>query len=237
MRKDAREVYEKTAGIYDRRSSNPYTMRFREMELGFLRRFARGRVLDAGCGTGFHLPYLDDVVGLEPSKGMREIAKKTGKEVIDGDVEKLPFGGGEFDSVLCMYSVLNVVDWKKAIAEMCRVCRGNVIVSVSSVYDKGYTLGEKRKLHIDEYAQVKKVHVHGVRMRMHLFTEKELVDGFGKNGFRLVGFDSLYRGANPKWGNFQGFSLRDRMQMWLDRFRDRKWGCLYLMAFRMEEKP
>ncbi len=234
MRKDAREVYEKTAGIYDRRNSNPYTMRFRGMEIGFLKKFAKGRVLDAGCGTGFHLPYLDDVIGLEPAEGMREIAMKTGKEILDGDVEKLPFGEREFDSVICMYSVLNVADWRKAIGEMCRVCRGSVILSVSSVYDKGYSLKEKKSLRVDKYAQVKKVHVHGVKMRMHLFTREELTTEFQKNGFGLVGFDSLYRAANPKWGNFQGFSLRDRAQMFLDRFRDRKWGCLYLMAFGRE---
>lgn len=231
MRKDAREVYEKTAGIYDRRSSNPYTMKLRGMELRFLKRFARGKILDVGCGTGFHLPYLDDVLGLEPAEGMRKIARKTGKRIVNGDVEKLPFGEREFDSVLCMYSVLNVVDWKRAIREICRVCRGNAILSVSSVYDKGYSLEEKRNLHADKYAQVKKVHVHGVRMRMHLFTKEELTREFARNGFGLIDFDSLYRGANPKWGNFQGFSLRDRWEMWLDRFRDRKWGCLYVMAF------
>ncbi len=236
MRKDARKVYGKTAGIYDRRNSNPYTMKLREMELSFLKRFAKGRVLDVGCGTGFHLPYLDDVVGIEPVKGMRDIAIKTGKEVIDGDVEKLPFGEKVFDSVICMYSVLNVANWKRAIREMCRVSRGNVVLSVSSVYDKGYTLEEKKSLYLDKYAHVKKVHVHGVRMRMHLFTKEELTREFQKNGFGLVGFDSLYRGANPKWGNFQGFTLKDRAQMFLDRFRDREWGCLYVMAFRREGK-
>ncbi len=232
MRKDTRKVYGRTAGIYDRRNSNPYTMKLREMELRFLKRFAKGRVLDIGCGTGFHLPYLGDVVGLEPVKEMRKIARRHGKRVISGDVEHLGFREKEFDSVICMYSVLNIVDWKKAIAEICRIAKDSVVLSVSSVYDKGYTLEEKRKLHIDDYAQVKKVHVQGMKMRMHLFTEEELVGEFRKNGFFLIGFDSLYRGANPKWGNFQGFSFRDRMEMWLDRFRDRKWGCLYVMAFR-----
>jgi ubiquinone/menaquinone biosynthesis C-methylase UbiE len=231
MRKDAREVYGRTAGIYDRRNSNPYTMKLRDMELSFLKRFARGRILDVGCGTGFHLPYLGDVVGLEPVREMRKIARKHGKRVISGDVEHLDFRDKEFDSVICMYSVLNIVDWKRAIKEMCRISKERVVLSVSSVYDKGYMLEEKKSLHIDEYAQVKKVHVQGMKMAMHLFTREELVEEFEKNGFRLVGFDSLYRGANPKWGNFQGFSPKERAQMWLDRFRDRKWGCLYVMAF------
>jgi hypothetical protein len=73
-------------------------------------------------------------------------------------------------------------------------------------------------------------------MRLHLFRKEELVKEFGKNGFSLVGFDSLYKGANPKWGNFQGFSLKDRCQMWLDRFRDRDLGCLYVMAFQRKQE-
>jgi len=235
MRKDVRDVYAKTAGIYDRRSSNPYTMKLRGTELRFLKRFAKGKVLDVGCGTGFHLPYLDDVIAIEPVREMRKIAEKTGKKILDGDVEKLGFREKEFDSVLCMYSVLNVVDWKKAIKEMCRVAKGNVVLSVSSVYDKGYTLKEKEELFLDKYAQIKKVHVHRVKMWMHLFTEEELVKEFEKNGFILSVFDSLYRGASPKWGNLQGFSFRDRLEMLLDRFRNKKWGCLYIMAFNREE--
>lgn len=234
MRKEVRKVYGETAWFYDRRSSNPYTMKLRGMELNFLKRFAKGRVLDAGCGTGFHLPYLEDVVGVEPVKGMREIARKTGKRVVDGDVEKLAFRDREFDSAICMYSVLNVVDWKKAIRELCRVAKESVLLSVSSVYDKGYTLREKRSLHIDRYAQVKKVHINGIKMWMHLFTKEELTGEFERNGFVLSGFDSLYRGANPKWGNFRGFTMKQRVEMWMDRFREKSLGCLYVMAFKRD---
>ena len=236
MKKDVRAVYAKTAGIYDRRNSNPYTMKMRKMELRFLKRFAKGRILDVGCGTGFHLPYLGDVVGLEPIEEMRKIAEKHRKRVVDGDVENLSFRDNEFDTVVCMYSVLNIVRWERAIKEMCRIAKSGVVLSVSSVYDKGYTLEEKKSLNMDRYVQTKSVHVHGMKMTMHLFTKEEITREFEKNGFDLIAFDSLYRGATPKWGNFQGFSMKDRWEMFLDRFRDKRMGCLYIMAFQ-KRKP
>ena len=47
----AERVYDETAVSYDLRSGNPYTERVRAAEVGFLERHARGRILDAGCGT------------------------------------------------------------------------------------------------------------------------------------------------------------------------------------------
>jgi ubiquinone/menaquinone biosynthesis C-methylase UbiE len=171
MGEEAERVYDRTAVMYDLRSGNPYTERVRAAEAALLERYARGRVLDAGCGTGYHLRALDDVVGVDASGEMVRLARKTGKTVRKARVEKLPFRDGEFDTAICMYSVLNVCDWKQGVKELCRVVReeGKVIISVTSIYDKGYTMEEKKYIRPGRYTQVKKFHIGGEKLRMHLF--------------------------------------------------------------------
>jgi ubiquinone/menaquinone biosynthesis C-methylase UbiE len=233
----AESVYDETAVSYDLRSGNPYTERVRKAEVGFLERHARGRILDAGCGTGYHLRALDNVVGVDASAGMVELARKTGKPVRRASIERLPFREGEFDTVLCLYSVLNVCEWREAVKELCRVTKrsGSVIVSVSSLYDKGYKgLAEKRAVRPDRYTQTKKIHIEGKKLWLHLFTREELEGEFGKHGFVLEEFDSVFRGVMPRWGLWKRLSLGERLGLFLDRFRPGEFGCVYLMVFKRE---
>jgi ubiquinone/menaquinone biosynthesis C-methylase UbiE len=230
-------VYDKTAVNYDLRSGNPYTEKVRKVEKRTIEKYARGRILDAGCGTGYHLRNLGNVIGVDFSDKMVGIARKAGKPVRKANIEKLPFEEGEFDTVLCLYSVLNVCDWRKAVKEICRVTKskGMIVVSVSSLYDKGYkNLKEKRLVRPDEYTQAKKIHIEGRKIWLHLFTREELEEEFGKHGFGLEEFDSVFRGVMPKWGLWKRFSLGERFGLLMDRFRPRDFGSVYLMVFKKE---
>jgi SAM-dependent methyltransferase len=230
----AERVYDETAVNYDLRSGNPYTERVRKAEVGLIERYARGRVLDAGCGTGYHLRGLENAVGVDISGEMVRLARRTGRPVRRASIERLPFRRGEFDTSLCLYSVLNVCDWRGAVRELCRVTKrqGRVIVSVSSLYDKGYSLGEKRAVKPDRYTQSKRIHIEGRKLRMHLFTREELEDEFRKNGFILEEFDSVFRGVLPRWGLWKGLPPGERLGLFMDRFRPREFGCIYLMVFK-----
>jgi ubiquinone/menaquinone biosynthesis C-methylase UbiE len=233
----AAKVYDETAVNYDLRSGNPYTERVRAAEARLIRRYARGRILDAGCGTGYHLRALNDVVGVDVSEEMLKQARKVGKHVEKADIERLPFGQGEFDTVLCLYSVLNVCNWREAVKEICRVIKskGMIVVSVSSLYDKGYkNLKEKRLVRPDEYTQTKKIHIEGRKLWLHLFTREELEEEYEKHGLVLEEFDSVFRGVKPKWGLWKRFSLSERFGLLLDRFRPKKYGSVYLMVFGKE---
>jgi len=101
---------------------------------------ARGRLLDAGCGTGGFLAKARDLrpdlacVGLEfdPSAAVRA-AEKSGAMVKQGSVNALPFENAEFDivvsaDVLCHQSV----DPPTALAEMRRVLKpgGTIILNM-----------------------------------------------------------------------------------------------------------
>jgi SAM-dependent methyltransferase len=227
----AKRVYDRTAINYDLRSGNPYTERVRIREARMISRHVRGRVLDAGCGTGYHLRALDDALGIDVSGEMVKLAGKTGRKVRKADVERLPFRDREFGSAICMYSVLNMVDWRKAIGEICRVAGEKVIVSVASIYDKNYSLSEKSHVRPDRYAKAKRINIEGEKLAMRLFTRGEIEGEFGGNGFVLEEFDSVFRGVAPHWGLWKRLSLGERLGLWMDRFRPAELGCIYVMAF------
>src|SRR5205085_10204096 len=66
------------------------------------------RALDVGCGTGHHLADLVgrgfEVVGVDGSSPMLEEARRAnpGGELIEADVDALPFDDGSFAVVLCI---------------------------------------------------------------------------------------------------------------------------------------
>lgn len=92
------------------------------------------RVLDVGCGTGIvarraapQVGYDGDVVGLDLSEGMLEVAKSTSTEIRppiewrQGDATELPFDEEAFDVVFCQQVLQFIPDPGAALREMCRV--------------------------------------------------------------------------------------------------------------------
>jgi SAM-dependent methyltransferase len=77
-------------------------------------KFARGRVLDVGCGAGRHSLYLQRlglaVTGIDTSPETVELARGRGvKDVRVADAcRKLPFRGGEFDTVVLLGNNLGI---------------------------------------------------------------------------------------------------------------------------------
>jgi ubiquinone/menaquinone biosynthesis C-methylase UbiE len=107
---------------------------------------AFGRVLDAGCGTALLAEYLHDkgmlenvevYVCLDYSGCMLSIATKRLRNLLDarsliieGNVEHLPFPPKYFD-IVYSFTVLDLVDdLERSLAELSRVARGPVIVSM-----------------------------------------------------------------------------------------------------------
>ncbi len=138
-----RERYEATFRGYD----ELYRMEQYEKYLVALKRVPpRGRVLDAGCGSGLLIEFLnvngildrvDELVCLDYSRGMLSIAGWRisricpGKCVaVLGNVEKPPFQDNAFD-IVYSFTVLDLVDdLEGAFMELVRVSRGPVVVSM-----------------------------------------------------------------------------------------------------------
>ena len=95
---------------------------------------AEGEVLEIGMGSGLNLPYYDTdkvqkVWGLEPSEGMRKLARKklVGSklevEMIDLPGEEIPLDANSVDTVLLTYTLCTIHDTQRALRGMQRVLR------------------------------------------------------------------------------------------------------------------
>jgi SAM-dependent methyltransferase len=94
-------------------------------------RFARGRVLDVGCGAGRHALYLQRrgflVTGIDASPRLVELARERGVEdvrVVDA-CGRLPFRNGEFDTVILFGNNLGIcgtpTKFKRMMSELYRI--------------------------------------------------------------------------------------------------------------------
>jgi len=58
-----------------------------------------GKVLEAGCGSGKSLKFFENSFGLDNSKEAIKISKRYSKNLVVGDIMKLPFKENSFDIV------------------------------------------------------------------------------------------------------------------------------------------
>jgi ubiquinone/menaquinone biosynthesis C-methylase UbiE len=90
-------------------------------------------VLDAGCGRGYLVERLatvaPTVVGCDIVLD-RELLPAEGVSYREGSVEQLPFGDGEFDTVVSTHTLEHVQRIDLALAELRRVTRHRLIIVV-----------------------------------------------------------------------------------------------------------
>ena len=95
---------------------------------------AEGDVLEIGMGSGLNLGFYDrdkvrKVWGLEPSEGMRQLARKNFDganleiEMIDLPGEEIPLDTNSIDSVVVTYTLCTIPDVQRALGGMHRVLR------------------------------------------------------------------------------------------------------------------
>jgi len=83
-------------------------------------------VLDVGCGLGeladrLHREHGLDVVAIDLSPRMVELARERGVDARLGDIQELPFSDGEFDVVVANWVLYHVADIDGALREVTRV--------------------------------------------------------------------------------------------------------------------
>lgn len=95
---------------------------------------ATGRVLELGIGMGLNLELYDpgaveSVTGVDPAPELRARAETAPRDprlkvvVVDGTAEALPFEGGDFDTVVCTFTLCSVHNPAKALSEARRVLK------------------------------------------------------------------------------------------------------------------
>lgn len=112
----------------------------RELALHAILEGLPGRVLEVGCGEGELAALLTgtvgDVVAIDQSPRMVELARARGVNALVADVQDLPFPDASFDAALAAWMLYHVPDLDRAVAEIARVLRpGGVIVAVTNAED------------------------------------------------------------------------------------------------------
>jgi SAM-dependent methyltransferase len=107
------------------------------------------RVLDVACGTGFLTRHLrGDVVGLDQSAQMVEIAAARGIHAVHGEAVPLPFPDAGFDRVFTSHFYGHLLPDERSVflAEARRVARELVIVDSALRPDVEAEEWQERKL-------------------------------------------------------------------------------------------
>ncbi len=233
----AKEFYDKTAEKYDVRHDNDTIRYMQEFEKKFITKYAFGRTLDIGCGTARSLLWLKNAFGCDTSQEMLRKAKsKTKFPLIQCEAENLPYKDGNFDSVTCIFTVLNLCDYEKAVKEMSRLLKpgGVAIVSVASVWDRKNEKLLKRMLSNEKSTRIN-ARIEKMRLKFHLFGKDDLVNLFENNGFSLKEFRGFYFLQKPYWGWYRSFTFKEKTKMLAENFLRfsvfNKAGRMYFAAF------
>ena len=138
-----REQYASEAGLAARRAIYGDTTGpdARDVMVAAVAEVEPRRVLEVGCGPGEAAERIArelgaEVVALDISERMVELARSRGVDARVGDVQSLPFADGEFDCVLAAWMLYHVPDVERALAEMARVLRPDGrLVAVTNAND------------------------------------------------------------------------------------------------------
>jgi SAM-dependent methyltransferase len=99
------------------------------------------RMLEVGCGTGWFAARVQrelgaEVVAVDQSERMVELARAAGVDARVGDVEDLPFDDASFDCVAANWMLYHVPDLDQGLAEIARVLvPGGRLVAITNGKD------------------------------------------------------------------------------------------------------
>jgi SAM-dependent methyltransferase len=108
-----------------------------------------GLALEIGVGTGRFAEPLGIAVGIDPSLGMLEHARRRGIGAVCAVAEALPFGSGAFDHALVVTTICFVDDAQVMLLEACRVLKPEGAIVIGFI-DRTSRLGRHYEAHRQE---------------------------------------------------------------------------------------
>lgn len=140
------------------------------------------RVLEVGCGNGYYSEILNLLVpggvrytGLDYSSRMVASArlKYPATEFLEGDTTCMTFGDSSFDIVMDGVSLMHILSYRQAIAEIARVASRFVVLNCLPVFQDGETA------YLRKFA-------YGQPVVEIIFGRKELESILAENGLSIV---------------------------------------------------
>ena len=171
-----------------------------------LRRSPR-RALDVGCGEGRFCRALRqrgvDAVGIDPTRDLIAVARERDRRgtYLEAAAERLPFGSEIFDLVVSYLTLIDIPDYRAAIAEMARVLRpgGALLIANLNSFntacaDIGWMHdGDGRRLYypVDHYLEERSMWIayRGIRIVNHHRPLSAYVRALLDAGLSLTYFD------------------------------------------------
>jgi len=145
---------------------------------------APGCVLEVGCGPGELAARIRDelgadVVAVDISPRMVELARRRDLDARVGDVQELPFAAGTFDCAVAAWMLYHVPDPERALGELARVLGpGGRLVAVTNAPDHLRELRTLLGLPTDRAAHPFSA-ANGERLLRRHFSSVELRDAAG----------------------------------------------------------
>lgn len=138
-----REEYSTEAGLLARRAAYEHAEGPNAPEMVFdaVAEVRPQNYLEVGCGPGELAARVQEslgaeVIAIDISPRMVELARRRGVDAREGDVQRLPFGDGEFDCAVAAWMLYHVPDVEVALDELARVLRpGGRLVAVTNGLD------------------------------------------------------------------------------------------------------
>jgi ubiquinone/menaquinone biosynthesis C-methylase UbiE len=154
----------------------------------FLEPVTGKRILDVGTGTGRAAIALArrgaTVTGVDASAEMLAVARRRAAEsgvqvtFVQGDAHALDFAAGSFDAVVCLRVLMHTPDWRRSLAELCRVARGRVVFDYPALASAASLQAAARRV----------AHRFGASVEAYrVFSDRAFERALGESGFRVAG--------------------------------------------------
>ena len=155
---------------------------------GFLEPLTNRTVLDVGTGTGRAAIALARrgavVTGVDASAEMLAVAARRAADAAvavtfaRGDAHGLAFADASFDSVVCLRVLMHTPDWRRSLAELCRVARERVVFDYPALWSAAALQAVTRRV----------AHAAGARVEAYrVFSDRAVRDALDAAGFRIGG--------------------------------------------------
>jgi SAM-dependent methyltransferase len=153
----------------------------------FLGQLERCTVLDVGTGTGRAAIALAlrgaAVTGVDASSEMLAVAERRAQEAgvtvtfTRGDAHGLAFPDRSFDAVVCLRVLMHTPDWRRSLAELCRVARERVVFDYPALLGAAALQSCGRRVALAFGARVEAYRV---------FSDRAVRAALEANGFRVT---------------------------------------------------